>query len=70
MRRFWCECGTTVEAQVEYRNDAYEAEFFDSQDLMPVERCPSCDEQLYPMFVEGTLSDRPPERRLRIVGGH
>lgn len=63
MRRFWCACGTTVEAEVVFRNGAYEAEFFDSLDRAPTDKCPGCDEELYPMLCEGTLSDRPPARR-------
>lgn len=70
MRRFWCQCGATVEAEVVFRNGAYEAEFFDV-DHTPTDKCPSCDEELYPMLCEGKLSDTPPERRapLRLVGG-
>jgi hypothetical protein len=63
MRRFWCECGATVEGKVEFRGGHYECEFFDSSDLAPTDNCPSCNEPLYPMFVEGTLSDTPPARR-------
>jgi hypothetical protein len=70
MRKFWCSCGSSVEAQVEFRNGAYEAEFFDEADRQPIENCPGCDEELYQMFCEGTLSDTRPERRpLQIVGG-
>lgn len=63
MRRLWCACGASVEAEVQYRNDAYEAEFFDPDDLSPVTQCSGCDEELYPAFCEGTLSEIPPERR-------
>lgn len=66
MRRFWCECGCTVEAEVTFRNGAYEAEFFDSADRTPTDVCLGCDEELYPMLCEGTLKETPPERRSKL----
>lgn len=73
MRRFWCGCGSAVEGTVVFRNGAYEAEFFDLDDRAPIDECPACDEDLYPMLCEGTLNETRPERRprsrLRLVGG-
>jgi hypothetical protein len=66
MRRYWCSCGAATEAEVVFRNGAYEAEFFDPADRTPIEACLGCDEDLYPMLCEGTLSETPPDRRPRL----
>jgi len=66
MRRLWCQCGTSVDAQIQFAEGAYEATFFDLEDRTPIDDCPGCDEELYPMFTEGTLNERPPKARPKL----